>query len=135
MSGLAKFKAIKSYSFFCISFTTLSAIARALISGASSYEETFFEGTIILSSPLNGSSFVPFKKNVTCAYFVVSAICNCRNPFSEITCARQCSTCMRGKAISTGKSFSYSAIVVKKRFSSLTRSNLSNSGSTKDFAI
>jgi DNA (cytosine-5)-methyltransferase 1 len=46
---------------------------------------TLGEGIKILSSPSYCLSSPPLKKNVTCAYFSVSAILNCLKPFLAIT--------------------------------------------------
>ena len=46
-----------------------------------SYVSTLGDGTKILSSPSYCFSSPPLKKNVTWAYFSVSAILNCVNPF------------------------------------------------------
>ena len=41
------------------------------------------------SSPSNGTSRPPLKKKVTCAYFSVSAACNCLRPCSPRCSQRQ----------------------------------------------
>ena len=74
ISGLAKFKHIKSAERLLISFTIESFTSTALISGCRSYVATFGEGHKILFSFLKGSSLPPLKKKVTCGYFSVSAI-------------------------------------------------------------
>ena len=48
---------------------------------------TFGLGTRTRSSPAFGVSAPPLKKNVTCAYFSVSAMCSCRRPASASTSA------------------------------------------------
>ena len=69
---------ITSYFPDLMASTIFSHTFGALISGFWSYVATSLgEGTRILSSPSFGSSTPPLKKNVTCAYFSVSAILAC----------------------------------------------------------
>src|SRR5699024_10042779 len=68
---------ITSYFPDLIASHSLSHTSYALISGFRSYVATFGDFTRILSSPLFGSSTPPLKKNVTWAYFSVSAILAC----------------------------------------------------------
>ena len=75
-----EFNIIQSYLSFDIASSTLSVTSYALISGFKSYVSTFGDGTNILSSPSYCFSSPPLKKNVTCAYFSVSAILNCVYP-------------------------------------------------------
>ena len=77
ISGFAKLIMITSYFSDLIASTNLSHTSNALISGCKSYVATFGDFTKIRSSPLFGSSTPPLKKNVTCAYFSVSAILAC----------------------------------------------------------
>ena len=77
---------ITSYFFERIASHNLSHTAGALISGCRSYVATFGEFTRIRSSPSFGSSTPPLKKNVTCAYFSVSAILACVLPFAARNC-------------------------------------------------
>ena len=65
ISGLAKFKHIKSADSSSISFIIDSVISFALISGFKSYVATFGDGHKILISFSNGFSLPPLKKNVT----------------------------------------------------------------------
>ena len=81
ISGFAKLMMITSYLSDLIASTNLSHTSYALISGFRSYVATFGDFTRILSSPSFGSSTPPLKKNVTCAYFSVSAIRACFKPF------------------------------------------------------
>ena len=74
ISPFAKFTTIKSYLSSFIAFTSLSFTSYALISGLRSYVATFGDGTKMRSSPSNGASRPPLKKNVTWAYFSVSAM-------------------------------------------------------------
>ena len=80
ISVFAKFNIMLSYFLEFIASTTFSVTSYALISGCKSYVATFGEFTKILSSPGYGSSLPPLKKNVTWAYFSVSAILNCFFP-------------------------------------------------------
>ena len=48
------------------------------------FYKVFGDFTRILSSPSFGSSIPPLKKNVTCAYFSVSAILSCAKPCFDI---------------------------------------------------
>ena len=85
MSVFAKFRITTSYLSFSNASHTLSVTSYALISGFMSYVSTFGDGTSILSSPGYCFSSPPLKKNVTCAYFSVSAILNCVSPASLTT--------------------------------------------------
>ena len=76
ISGLAKLVIITSYFPERIASVNFWHTSGALISGWS-YVATFGDLTRILSSPSFGSSTPPLKKNVTCAYFSVSAILAC----------------------------------------------------------
>ena len=78
ISQFAKLQTIISYLSLFIASTHFSATAAALISGMRSYVGNCFgDGTRHLSSPSQGFSTPPLKKNVTCAYFSVSATRNC----------------------------------------------------------
>ena len=85
ISGFAKFNIIALYLSAFIASTAFSVTSYALISGCKSYVATFGDGTNILSSPGYCFSSPPLKKNVTCAYFSVSAIRSCVIPFLLIT--------------------------------------------------
>jgi len=105
-SGLAKFNAIKSYLRRDFSsFTSASLTAGALISGLSAYDGTFGDGIIMRFSPLNGFLIWELKKNVTCAYFSVSAIRSCFLPCVDRISERFFFTVGAGK--STGAFFEY----------------------------
>src|SRR5688572_9751491 len=67
-----------------IAFTNLSVTSYALISGFRSYVSTWGDGTRMRVSPGYSFSLPPLKKNVTCAYFSVSAMRSCGKPLAEI---------------------------------------------------
>ena len=75
---------ITSYRSETIASTSLSVTSYALISGCMSYVGTFGLLTRMRSSPSYCFSTPPLKKNVTCAYFSVSAMRSCLRPFSEM---------------------------------------------------
>ena len=81
ISGLAKLIIITSYLSDFIASTKSIPTSGALISGFKSYVATSLgELTSNLNSSTLGSSTPPLKKNVTCAYFSVSASLNCFFP-------------------------------------------------------
>ena len=91
--GLAMFMMMTSYFFESIASTTLSVSSNTDISGFRSYVATFGDGTSMRSSPSNCVSEPPLKKNVTCAYFSVSAMRSCVRPacdehFAEVVADR-----------------------------------------------
>ena len=132
MSGFAKLRTIRSYVSSLIFSITAAVTSGALISGCRSYVATLGDGISILSSPLFGSSTPPLKKNVTCAYFSVSAIRSCLSPRSAMVLPRVGSTSCGGYATSTlGIVASYSAMHTYVRsLGADFLSNPSKSGST-----
>ena len=86
----------------------------ALISGLRSYVATFGLGTSTRVSPAFGVSAPPLRKNVTCAYFSVSAMWSWRRPCSARTSARTCSGRSLGNATGAGIVGSYSVRHTKR---------------------
>ena len=127
---------MKSYFSERIACATFNVTVGALISGFKSYVATFGEGTKILSSPAYGSSTPPLKKNVTCAYFSVSAIRSWVKPALLIISPSPFETLSGGYATVTFKPSSYCAIVTKGTvFNSSTRGKPSNLSSVKACVI
>ena len=83
MSQLAKLRIITSYLPSPMSSTALSVTSMALISGFMSNVAIFGLSISTRSSPGLGSSTPPLKKNVTCAYFCVSAMRSCLRPRAD----------------------------------------------------
>ena len=120
-------KSYLSSSIFSITFTSNSG---ADISGCKSYVATFGEGINSLSSPLFGSSTPPLKKNVTWAYFSVSAALNWVLPnFDKYSPNVLLNDCGPNAILTFGKVTSYSVKQTKNVFMSAL-SNPVNSVST-----
>ena len=85
---------------------TFSATSGRLSSGFWSKGIPFGDGTRTSVSPGNGWFSPPLKKNVTWAYFSLSAQWNCRSPASLITWARGFCTFSGAKAIGRCLNFS-----------------------------
>ena len=87
-------------------------------------------GTSARSSPAFGSSRPPFRKNVTWAYFSVSAMWYWRRPAAASTSASTLSGNSLGKATGAGISGSYSVRHAKLTCGHAPRSKPANAGST-----
>ena len=101
MSQLAKLRIIASYVPVESSSSALSVTSYALISGFKSYVATLGELMRTRTSFSLGASTPPLKKNVTCAYFSVSAMWSCFLPIAaRYSPSVLCILCL-GNAIST----------------------------------
>lgn len=101
MSGGAKLHITNSCLSSRRTSATLFATSWTDMCGCLSYVATFGDGMRCRSSLSNCFSTPPLKKNVTCAYFSVSAMCACLTPFFASHSASTFVIACGGKA--TGK--------------------------------
>src|SRR5574341_133504 len=106
---------MKLYVSLSIARQSPSVTSTADISGWRSYVATLGLGTSKRSSFGNGCSTPPLKKNVTCGYFSVSAVWNCRIPAWEMTSETPHASEKGGNAIGYGKVSSYCVMVASVR--------------------